>query len=128
MGYRFLVSAILVVHFAFLAYVVFGGFLAIRWPRAFWPHLAAVTWGLTGIVFSIVCPLTWAEDQARQRAGEAALTKGFIDRYIEGVLYPERYTGLLWVLVAVVILASWLLAYRSYVSRSPGRVEARKSH
>jgi hypothetical protein len=126
MGYRFLVTAILVVHFAFLAYVVLGGLLAIRWPRAFWPHLAAVGWGVVTVAFSIVCPLTSAEDWARQRAGEAALTKGFIDRYIEGVLYPERYTGVLWALAAVVIAGSWLLAYRSYLSRSHGALGAEK--
>jgi hypothetical protein len=126
MGYRYLVTAILAVHFAFLGYVVFGGLLAIRWPRAFWPHLAAAAWGLLVITFPIVCPLTWAEDWARRRAGEGALTKGFIDRYVEGVLYPARYTGVLWALAGMVILGSWLLAYRSYLSRSPGRVEARK--
>lgn len=114
MAYRILASAILVAHFVFLGYVVFGGVLAIRWPRAFWPHLVAAGWGLLVITFPIVCPLTWAENWARRRAGEAALTSGFIDRYIENVLYPERYTNLLRILVAVVILGSWGLAYRRW--------------
>jgi hypothetical protein len=111
MGYRFLVTAILAVHFAFLAYVVAGGFLAIRWPRLLWPHLAAAAWGLLVILVPVTCPLTWAENWARQRAGEPALTKGFIDRYIEGVIYPARYTRLIDILVALVVLISWLLVY-----------------
>jgi hypothetical protein len=108
MGYRVLVSAILVVHFGYLAYVVLGGFLAWRWPRAFWPHLLAAAWGLAVVGVPLTCPLTVAENWARHRAGERALTAGFIDRYIEGVLYPARYTHLLQVLVGVLVGGSWL--------------------
>lgn len=111
MPYRLLVTVILAVHFAFIAYVVFGGLLVIRWPASFWPHLAAAGWGLLVIAFPIPCPLTWAEDWARQRAGEAPLTRGFIDRYLEGVLYPARYTPVLWALAALLIAGSWLSAY-----------------
>src|SRR6266480_4493127 len=114
MGYRLLVTAILAVHFAFLAYVVVGGFLAIRWRRLFWPHLVAAAWGLLVVAVPVVCPLTWAENWARQRAGEHALTKGFIDRYIEGVSYPARSTGLVGVLVGLVVVGSWLLVYRRW--------------
>ena len=27
------------------------------------------------------------------RAGDSPLSTGFIDRYLEGVVYPERYAG-----------------------------------
>jgi hypothetical protein len=117
MGYRALVTAVLAVHFAYLAYVVLGGLLAVRWPRAFWPHLAAAVWALLLLTFSLNCPLTWAEAWARQRAGEAAPTRGFIDRYIEGVLYPARYTDLLRVLAAMTVLGSWAWAYARWRRR-----------
>ncbi len=32
---------------------------------------------------------------------------GFIDHYIEGALYPERYTGLLQALVGAAVVLSW---------------------
>jgi hypothetical protein len=108
MGYRLLVDVILVAHFGYLAYLTLGGFVAWRWRRAFWPHLLAAAWGLAIVAFSLTCPLTWAEDWARRRAGEAALTKGFIDRYIKGVIYPERYTDVLRVLVVLLVLGSWI--------------------
>jgi Protein of Unknown function (DUF2784) len=111
MGYRALVSVILGAHFAFVGYVVLGGFLAWRWRWTFWPHLAAIGWVSSAILFGLTCPLTAAEDWARRRAGQAGLTEGFIDRYIEGVLYPERYTNVLRVLVAVLVLASWTGVY-----------------
>jgi hypothetical protein len=110
-AYQVLTTAILATHFAYLAYVVFGGFLAWRWPRLIWPHLAAAAWGLTVIAARLTCPLTDAEDWSRRRAGENGVSRGFIDRYIEGVLYPERYTGLMQALAALVVLASWVGFY-----------------
>ena len=111
MGYRALVTVILVVHFAFLAFVVFGGFLSWRWPRLFWPHLAAAAWGLVVVALSLRCPLTTAENWAREQAGLAPEARGFIDRYIEGVLYPARYTVLLQTLAGLLVIGSWAGAY-----------------
>jgi len=117
MPYQVLTTLILGLHFVFVAYVVVGGFLAWRWPRAIWPHLVAAAWGLAIVAGKVDCPLTWAEDWSRQRAGEAELTAGFIDRYIEGVLYPERYTGLVQASAALVIAVSWAGAYVRWRNR-----------
>jgi hypothetical protein len=111
MGYRELVTVILAVHFAYLAFVVFGGFLSWRWPRLFWPHLAAAVWGLAVVALSLRCPLTTAENWAREQAGLAPQARGFIDRYIEGVLYPARYTVLLQTLAGLLVIGSWAGAY-----------------
>lgn len=111
MRYQLLTTVILAVHFAYLAFVVFGGFLTWRWPRLIWVHLATAAWGIVIVSEVSECPLTWAESWARQQAGEAGLTRGFMDRYIEGVLYPERYTGLMQALAGLTVLASWLGLY-----------------
>lgn len=102
-------DAVMLVHFMYLLFVVIGGFLAWRWPRLIWVHVPAALWGLAVVVFSIRCPLTDVEDWARDRAGESRLSgTGFIDHYIEGVLYPERYTVLLQVLAGAAVLVSWV--------------------
>lgn len=108
---EFLVSVILVVHFGYLAFVVVGGFLAWRWPRVFWVHLAAAAWGLAVVGIPLTCPLTTAENWARRQAGQTEQSAGFIDRYIEGVLYPQRFTLVLQVLVGVTVVGSWVGAY-----------------
>jgi hypothetical protein len=107
MGFQLLTTVILGLHFGFLAYLVLGGFLAWRWPRTIWLHLAAAGWGFAVVAGQLICPLTYAEDWSRRRAGGGGLTQGFIDRYVEGVLYPERFTGLLQALVAITVGVSW---------------------
>ncbi len=114
MGYRGLAEVVVVIHFVFLAYVIGGGFLALRWRRTIWAHLAASAWAIAIItVPGLTCPLTRAENWARHRGGDASYTGGFIDRYIEGVLYPARFTPLVQVLVGASVLTSWFLFVRS---------------
>lgn len=115
--YEVLASTVLVVHFGFLAYVVLGGFLAWRWPRALWPHLVAAAWGLAVVSIPLTCPLTYVEHWARRRAGETGVGRGFIDQYIEGVLYPERYTHYLQVLVGVLVVGSYVGVYLRHRKR-----------
>ena len=109
MGYRIVADTVMLLHFSFLAFVVLGGFLSWRWPRAIWTHVAAALWGLATVALAIRCPLTNVEDWARERAGEAKLSgTGFIDHYIENVLYPEQYTRQMQALAALVVLVSWV--------------------
>ncbi|MEV4219510.1 DUF2784 domain-containing protein [Nonomuraea sp. NPDC049725] len=109
MIYRLVAELAMVTHFAFLAYMVVGGFLAWRWRRTIWMHLAVAGWGLLSVVTGVECPLTLVEDWGRRNAGLAGLpASGFIDHYIEGVIYPEEYTNLARLLVAVAVLFSYV--------------------
>ncbi|WP_459958986.1 DUF2784 domain-containing protein [Nocardia sp. IFM 10818] len=108
MIYRLLADLTAGVHFAFVAYVVVGGFLAWRWPRTIWWHLVAVGWGFGTVLIGYDCPLTYVEDWARREAGQAGLPpSGFIDHYLTGVIYPENALGLVRALVVVAVLVSW---------------------
>ena len=107
MGWRLLAGGVALLHGAFLAYVVVGGLVALRRPRTLPLHVAAASWGLLVVAASVRCPLTVAEDRLRMRGGEAPLPGGFIDRYVEGVLYPASLTPLVQASVAVLVLGSW---------------------
>lgn len=104
---RALAELVMLVHFAVLVFLVIGGFLAWRWPRVLYFHLAMATWGLLIVLFPLACPLTWLENELRAAAGQPQLVNGFIDTYIDGVLYPDSAARLVQVLVAVVVLVSW---------------------
>lgn len=112
MVYRLLADLVVVLHFAFVLFVVFGGLFALRWPRAAWIHLPAALWG-AGIEFvQGICPLTPLENRLRRLGGEAGYSGGFVERYVTAALYPEGLTrevqlvlGGLVILVNVVVYA-----------------------
>lgn len=96
-------------HFAYLLYLPSGGFLALRWPRTIWLHLASVCWGVAVVTLPVPCPLTSLEDWARARAGMQPLpSTGFVDRYVEGVLYPPGRTGAAQALAFIAAALSWV--------------------
>ena len=119
MLWRLLADGVALVHGAFLAYVAVGGLVALRWPRTLPLHAGAAVWGLLVVAASVRCPLTTAEDSLRVRGGQAPLPGGFIDRYVEGALYPAGLTPLVQALVAALVLGSWTVLLIRSRSRVP---------
>ncbi len=118
----------MVVHFLVIAYMGLGGFLAWRWPRLIWPHLGFAVWGLVQLTGAVECPLTALENWGRTRAGEHALAPGgFIDTYIEGVVYPASYVWLVRAVVIGTVLISWA-GFAVLRHRARTRVQVGRSH
>ncbi|MBO0866401.1 MAG: DUF2784 domain-containing protein, partial [Mycobacterium sp.] len=92
--YQAVIALAVVVHVAFLCYVVIGGFVALRWRRTIWLHVPAVLWGIALTTEHLGCPLTWLERWGRAKARMAPLpSEGFVAHYITGVLYPTSWAG-----------------------------------
>jgi len=85
-------AAVVIVHVAFVAFVVLGGFLVLRWPRVMWVHLPAAAWGVLIEYGDWICPLTPLENALRERAGLAAYSGDFIGAHVLPLLYPEQLT------------------------------------
>lgn len=92
MWYRMLAELTLVVHLAFVLFVVLGGFLVLRWRWLAWLHLPAVAWGAFVELSGRICPLTPLEVSFRERAGLAGYEGGFIDHYLTAWIYPDGLT------------------------------------
>jgi hypothetical protein len=107
-----LADVVMVVHLAFILFVAVGALLAWRWPRLVWLHVPAVAWGVGIIAIGYECPLTPLEKWLRRRAGDEGYEGGFVDRYVEDVIYPEEFTSLLRALAAVVIVAGYVRLFR----------------
>jgi hypothetical protein len=108
MVFDVLAGVVLVVHLAFVLFVAAGAVVAWRRPCLVWLHVPAVAWGVGIIVFGYECPLTALEKWLRGRGGGEGYEEGFIDRYIEDVIYPEEYTPLLRALAAVVTVMGYV--------------------
>jgi len=123
--YRILADAVVVFHFGFVLFVVLGGLLALRWPRAAWIHLPAALWG-AGIEFvGGVCPLTPLEIHLRRLGGEAGYAGGFVEHYVLPVLYPAALSrDIQYILGGIVLglnLGIYALVLRRRAARAAGR-------
>jgi hypothetical protein len=109
--YGWLADAVLVLHFTFVLFVAFGGFLVLRWPRLAWLHVPVFVWGALIELTGGTCPLTPLEVALRQRAGEAGYTGGFIEHYLTSLIYPGGLTRTIQVALGVAVLAVNGLVY-----------------
>ena len=85
-------NLLVLLHLAFVLFVVFGAIL-VRYRRwVMWVHLPAALWGAFISAIGGVCPLTPWENHLRQLAGQSGYQGGFIEHYIIPVLYPSALT------------------------------------
>jgi hypothetical protein len=107
--YAVLVWATVAAHYAFVFYVVAGGFVAARRPKTIWLHAVAVAWAVAIVIGWVDCPLTALERWARQQSGLPALDgAGFVAHYITGVLYPSSWKDGVLIAVFVIVAGSWI--------------------
>ena len=122
MFHNALAAAVVVIHLLFVAFVVAGGVLVLRWPRIAWFHLPAAAWGTFIELSGRVCPLTPLESALRRRAGLEEYAGDFIANYVFPFLYPAGLTRRAQILMAGVVIAinvgvySYVL-YRSVMSK-----------
>lgn len=106
-------------HFVFLVFLAAGSLLAWRWPRVVAFHVPSVVWGLVSITVGLACPLTPLEQHLRRSAGEQGYAGGFVDHYIEGVIYPDQYTPLLRALIGTAVGAGYVGLLRRSAAHVP---------
>ena len=92
MLYGVAADLLVVVHLAFVGFVVLGGFAVPRWPRLAWAHLPALAWGVGIELSGAICPLTPVEQWLRIEAGGAGYEGDFVAHYLLPVLYPAGLT------------------------------------
>jgi len=120
-----LAAAILVIHFAFVAFVVFGFLLILIGLLAQWSwihnrafritHLAAVGIVVLQAWFDRICPLTLWENEFRRRAGASGYTETFVEHWLHKILFyqaePWVFT-VIYTVFGVLVLLAWFLGRR----------------
>lgn len=107
MGASLAADAVVIVHLAFILFVGLGGLLAWRWPKVVWAHVPAAIYGIAIVAVGFDCPLTPLEKHFRRLAGEGGYAGGFVDRYLEGVIYPGDATPVLQAIGAVAVVLGY---------------------
>jgi hypothetical protein len=124
MLYSELANLVLVLHAAFVVFVLFGGLLALRWRMLLWLHLPSVLWVILIELNGWICPLTPLENRLREAAGARGYSGGFIEHYLLPLIYPPGLTpgvqALFAAIVVVVNIAVYGLLWRTH-RRMTGR-------
>ena len=102
--YPLLADLVLIVHLAFVVFVLCGGLLVLRWRWLAWLHLPAATWGATVEFSGWICPLTPLENWLRTQGGDISYRSEFIAQYLLPVLYPGDLTRNLQLLLGTVVV------------------------
>ena len=122
MLFRIAADLVLAIHFLFIAFVVLGGLLVLRYRWMLLIHVPAAVWGAYIEIAGRVCPLTIWENRFRRSAGESGYADSFIEHYLLPVIYPSGLTRNIqlllagFVILANVVIYGWLL-YRWRIAR-----------
>ena len=104
MTWLVLADAILLLHLAFILFVVLGGLLVLRRRWLAYLHVPAFVWAALIEFAGWICPLTPLENWLRIQGGARGFSGGFIDHYLGSLIYPQGLTReLQWLLGALVL-------------------------
>lgn len=121
MAYRILADLVLLIHSAFIAFVVLGGLLVL-WRRwMLYLHLPALLWGALVVAMGWICPLTPLENSLRRSAGSASYEGGFIEHYLVALIYPQGLTREIQIMLALLLVIINASIYAVVYFRRPGR-------
>lgn len=111
MFFTILADTIVAIHFLFICFAVFGAllsFIRIKWSLL---HIPALLWAICIELFGWICPLTPLENRLRQHAAGAGYQTGFIEHYLEPIIYPAGLTRDLQVILGILLLACNVFIY-----------------
>ena len=111
MPYRLFADAVVLLHLAFVVFVVCGGLLVLwrRWMA--FVHLPAAVWGVYIEFSGRICPLTPLENHLRALAHQQGYAGGFVEHYVFGLLYPEGLTRSVQLALGVLVVVINVLVY-----------------
>jgi len=117
MALRLAADAILILHAAFILFVLLGAVLSIRWRWIPFVQLPAAAWGVFVELTGRVCPLTPLENSLRRSAGQVGYSDSFIEHYILDIIYPSGLTTNVQLTLAGVVVIVNIVIYGWLVHR-----------
>jgi hypothetical protein len=121
MGAALAADAIMLIHFAFIAFALLGSFLVLWKHWVIWLHLPALAWGVWIEVSGGYCPLTPLENHFRALAGQSTYGEGFITHYLGQIIYPEGLTRTTQYVLSGVLICVNVIGYSLVWKRSRDR-------
>ena len=109
--YEFAANLTLIVHFAFIIFVVFGALLFFVATKIFYVHIPALIWGIYIELTHSVCPLTYLENWFLHKANLTTYSEGFIQNYLVPIVYPMNLTKDLQIYLGITLIVINIVFY-----------------
>ena len=116
--YELAADLTLIIHFAFIIFVVFGALLFFVSTKIIYVHVPALIWGIYIELTHSVCPLTFLENWFLQKANLTTYSEGFIQNYLLSIVYPKNLTEDLQTYLAIVLIVANMIMYGFIISKS----------
>jgi Protein of Unknown function (DUF2784) len=118
MLYQFAAAAVLVLHLAFILFVLLGAALTVGWRWMPIVHLPAAAWGIFVEITGRICPLTYLENYLGVKSGQSGYADSFIEHYLLAIIYPAGLTrGVQFALAGAVVIVNVVIYGRLLYSR-----------
>lgn len=111
MVYKILADFVLLLHFAFIIFVIFGGLLALKNVKWAWLHVPVAVWGALVEFTGWICPLTPLENWLYFKAGAGTYEERFIAHYLLPLIYPTELTRNMQIILGSGVVLISLLTY-----------------
>ncbi len=100
--YELAADLTLIVHFAFIIFVVFGGILFLISTKIIYVHVPTLLWGIYIELTHSICP--HLENWFLQKANLKTYSEGFIQNYLVPIVYPKNLTEELQIYFAIALV------------------------
>ena len=107
----------LIVHFAFILFVVFGALLFFVVTKIVFIHIPAIIWGSYIELTHSICPLTYLENWFLQKANLTTYSEGFIQNYLVPIVYPTNLSKDLQIHLGITLLVINIIIYGLIISK-----------
>ena len=109
--YELAANLTLIVHFAFILFVVFGALLFFVATKIIFIHFPALIWGSYIELTNSICPLTYLENWFLHKANLTTYSEGFIQNYLVPVVYPVSLTKDLQIYLGIALIVINIVFY-----------------
>ena len=102
---------ILIIHFLFILFVIFGALLLFVEKKIVFIHIPAIIWGSYIELTHSICPLTYLENWFLHKANLTTYSEGFIQNYLVPIVYPMNLTKDLQIFLGISLIVINIVIY-----------------
>ena len=115
--YELAAGIILIIHFLFILFVIFGALLFFVAKKMVFIHIPAIIWGSYIELTHSICPLTYLENWFLHKANLTTYSEGFIQNYLVPIVYPMNLTKDLQIFLGIGIIVINIVIYAFIINK-----------